>query len=268
MPALRFGSIELPLRPETVRVTPIEVGDTSRAVDGSIRTSRRAVKRQWALETAWLSQDDAAAWRGLLMGRGHYFPFDSSTASAGGLTPSASALATISTSTKRAGAGSLELGATTGSCTFSGALGATYSLGYWRYNGTVWEHWGMRSDGARFYLGARNDSAAMNGLDTTVIAAGSYRFIVGASAVRNIDDAWCVPYIVPASWLASIAVNPTVAHPFGPWLSISGDIVSGSTLDAPATVGTQVTGVKFGQGSVGSEYESAMQSLAVTLQEV
>lgn len=60
----------------------------TRAFDGSILTDRRYIKRQWALRTKHVSEMVAEAIKGVALGHGHNWNFDSDAYSYKGLAPS------------------------------------------------------------------------------------------------------------------------------------------------------------------------------------
>lgn len=58
------------------RMTPEQLGTASRSHAGSRRGAMRAIKQGWDFETAPMDEDDADTLANVLLGRWHYFPFE------------------------------------------------------------------------------------------------------------------------------------------------------------------------------------------------
>lgn len=74
---------------------PRELGDSGRLASGAYRKEVRSSKRSWRLQLRPVTPDDGVGLIRILLGRGHGFPFDANTQSAGGLAALGSPIATL-----------------------------------------------------------------------------------------------------------------------------------------------------------------------------
>lgn len=149
MPALKICGVTVPLAVRATRKRPIEVADWDRAFDGTPRGVIRTSKRSFEGSLVYKSQSDAYAFEQLIKGEGHALSFDSDLYTSKGLAPSASTLATVSTTQKRHGAKGLYLQGTAGTATVTWptAYLTDWTIILWHYDwdGASFEHWIFRS---------------------------------------------------------------------------------------------------------------------------
>lgn len=133
-------------RVESASMEPVEIGDRQRAISGAMRSTIRAVKREWSCESVPMVAAEARALSGLLRGDGHYWPLDADGYSSKGLGPALGSAAYGATSpAPQWGAGRA---AVADYVIWSAPFGASYSrdvdgwgwLGF-HWSGAAWEHW-------------------------------------------------------------------------------------------------------------------------------
>lgn len=204
-----------------------DIGDRTEATDGSTRVTRAARKNDLAFSSVPLTGADAHAWKCLLTGEGEAWSFDSSLYGSKGTGPSAAVNTSQSAGAAKYGAGKLEVGATTGTITYSSVTlngwgGSTaWTVMVWRYEGAAWVHYVVRSDGAKWVDGARNDAAS-----TTWLTVGSDVTIANATGSPVLyDELVVLPFAVPANWPAQV-VAAAVAYGALPFLLATGDLVA------------------------------------------
>lgn len=259
MAVLTINAVTLDLGAEPTR-RAIEIGENSRAFDGSLRKHRQALKRAYELETGWLSASEARAWEGLINGESQHWGFETSLYSGSGLGPSASSGATQQTSTPKFGTGRLQLAATTGTITYPAVLGSTWTIGGWRStnSGTTWTHYLIRSDGAKWVNGTRSDATSTPWF---TVSSGSFVISNVTGSAVHFDDCYCMPFLVPEAWGPMLGAATTV---FGdsPKLTVGGDLV----LLAPITAICTAMQSKQSTGVLSSTFE-VVHALTFTLEE-
>lgn len=160
MAFLTANGFDLPVAHDSARrAAPEEIGSDERMADGSLYSHRRAKKRRLEFELVWMHEaEKLEAYEGLLRGDGHVWSFDSSLYSSKGLGPSPGY-----------GASRVEVGGkfasyldVSSSIQFLAALGSRWTLLLWKraQDGSTWERFAIRSDGAKWKDGTRNDALA------------------------------------------------------------------------------------------------------------
>jgi hypothetical protein len=94
---LTLNGMTVPVKPGTVQRDHEELGTRRRAFDGTLRSTRRALKQVWQMVTTPQSSSFAKALRGMLLGRGHNWPFDDDLYSGKGLAPNGNEVYTLRT---------------------------------------------------------------------------------------------------------------------------------------------------------------------------
>ncbi len=84
MTYLKLNNITIPVA-KGGEVEPQEIGSKKRAFDGTLSADRRDIKRMWKYETKPLTASLARTLRGLVMGEGHYWSYNSDLYSDKGL---------------------------------------------------------------------------------------------------------------------------------------------------------------------------------------
>lgn len=252
MAFLTLNEIEIPVLDGAASRQRVLIGEKARALDGTLRSSVVARKEQWTVRTPPVTPDLAAAIVGLVEGQGHSFPFDTDLYSAGkGLPVHSSALAVISASSPKFGAGCLSLAAD-GYVTYRTALGGEWTVGVWRDGGGGWTHWLVTSKGAVYQDGS-HAGPAPSWLE--VDALGNVTIVDSLGA--RYDDLVCLPYVVPTSW-AEVWGTATEAFSALPRLRLSGGIVRGAVY--------QVEGTLAGEPFVQAQLDGAWRSNAVEVE--
>jgi hypothetical protein len=216
-----------------------DVGEVAPAADGSLRITRQTRKRDQNFKTVPLSHADAYAWEALFIGEGELWTFDSAAGTGApgvygskGSPPVSLVGVTISTAaTPKFGNGKLQL-ATGNSFTINGSttniFGGTseWTVLVWRStDGSTWTHYIVRSDGAKWVSGVRNDAAS-----TTFISAGSGNaaLVNSEGANRFYDDLIILPFKILDSWAPTLGTMAASYCP-PPYLDLSGDLVPEQT---------------------------------------
>lgn len=193
---------------------PRDVGYQGEASDGSFVLTRRDTKRDFKFTTRPLSGVAAIAWESLLRGEGHVWSFDVSAYSSKGLAPTVSDGTLVSSSPPpKFGAKCYQL--TTDAEARFGSLVAPWTAAVWyRDEGAMvpaWHHIVVRSDGAKWADGVRDDGAGAAGID---FSGGDAHFIGGDPGPLSIDDLILCPYLWADDWArqvfeAGVAFGPT-----------------------------------------------------------
>jgi hypothetical protein len=219
MSFLTLNGIAAPALVEGSKKTTIEIADRGTAFSGAPYVSLRRRKNLYSVRLGPLSQSDADAWAGLVAGDGHHWTFDADLYADDGLTYSTLANAAVSSTHTKFGAKSLKLTATTGTITFPTALVEPWTVMVWQYK-VAW-HWVVvRSDVA----GGWTDGVYNAGTSTSWLSvAGSTVLSEPIGLDTWYDDLIILPYLVPASWIASL-YSAAVVWPTG--LVATGDMIS------------------------------------------
>lgn len=229
---LRLNGITVPVASDSADVTPEDIGSTVRASDGTPLFNRRAVKHKWAGKTVITTAAEALAWLRLVTGKGHVLNWESNNHyTSKGLAPAViGANFTIVAAGAKYGSYRANSASAAGNIGYWNVFGSTspWTVALWKQNVTagegIYTHVVVRSDGAKWSNGARND-----GLGTPYLLVSAGQMILGQAA-NNIyfDDVVALPYLVPTDW-------PTQMHAFGsafgalPRLTADGLFIEGNT---------------------------------------
>lgn len=206
-----------------------DIGDDAVASDGTTRVTRQTSKVDLSFTSTQLTNGDAFAWQSLICGEGEVFPFDASLYGSKGLGPSASTAATLVSSHPKFGAKNLQLGATTGTITFSAAalnIFAAYvghTVMVWRYESAAWHHYVVRSDGTIWKDGSTAGSPTATWL-TVNTTTGDVTIANTSGSAVEYDDLVVLPFQVLDAWPGTFAAA-TRAFPGLPMVELSGDLV-------------------------------------------
>lgn len=204
-----------------------DIGNEAQATNGSMRVTIVARKKDMKFRTIPLSEEDAEAWDSLISGEGEVWSFDSHLYGSKGLGPSANVGCTVTAGSAKFGAAKLNVQATTGSITFTAAAFNSYgrasiwTVMAWRSinGGTTWTHYAIRSDGAKWVNGVRDDAANTSFIS---VSNGAVTISNTDGTARQYDDLVVLPYLIHTSWpaqLQSAAFSPL------PFLNLDGDMV-------------------------------------------
>ncbi len=214
---------------EDGKVEARDIGEVGIAVNGLTQVTRSARKLDHSFKTVPVTLPEAHAWRMFLTGEGEAWSFDSSLYGSKGSGPTSSALATISAGSAKFGASKLSLGATTGSIAFNGAAAnefgssTLWTVGVWRYESGVWNHYIVRSDGAKWVNGVRNDLASTAWL---IVSTGNVVLSNSGIGVATFyDDLVVLPFAILTAWAPQWYAS-TLPWSSSPFLTLAGDIVT------------------------------------------
>lgn len=164
------------------------VGELDSRYNNRPSRARRALKKNWSFTTPKMAQDCADTLEALLKGVGHYYPFDADTWSDSGYPTVGSSFVHQTGGGAHRGAGYLQIN---GSTTFPVDLpDAKWTVMVWRRDGGGWEQYIVRSDGAKFLDGIRNDA-----LSTTWLTVTLNSVVINDSAV-DYDELTIYPAVM------------------------------------------------------------------------
>lgn len=264
MPGLSINGVPVDVMDGSVQVAVEEIGEKTRAFDGTMRSSRKATKRVITFDAPLYVPSDAEAIRQLVLGTGHAWSFEGQHLySSKGKAPSGV------TGAPTYGAGKFGSYAVQ----TSNVIGVKYAIGSaaftamaWHHDGAAWHHYINCSDGTGGTDGVAG-AAATNPtkgftLGATDVLLGSY---AGAAAgTYKTDDLVILPFVIPVAWVAAYYAA-AVAHGDLPALAVSGDVLT--NIGALSMVG-EVGDTAYTQGYVGGAWYDNLQTISVTLSEV
>lgn len=259
MPALVINGLTVSIAVESLSRSVEEVGERTRAFDGTAVLNRRWTKRVLEFELPVASQVDQLAWMALLRGEGQVWSFDSTLYSAKGL-PVSGATATVGNTSPAAkfGGGRLSTGASTvGAAT---KLGPVWTVVLWYWNGAAWVHYVINSSGQKWVGGVRNDAASTTWL--TVSASGDLTF----AASSFFDDVVALPVVLPTAWPPLLFATGRAFPPL-PRMEAYGDLFPGSSASAPVYVRGEVSSLSYAPAWLGGVWTPMAGTLAVTIRE-
>lgn len=262
MPFLTVNGLTLSVADGSAKESFEEIGDTSRAFDGTLRRSRLTRKRILSVDTAPMLATDAYAWEQLLAGEGHTWSFNTSLYSSKGLGPNASTGLTVNATAPQFGAGMMRVAAagTPNTAVFATGLGSVWTVAVWvSVAAGPWGHFVVRSDGAKWVNGVRNDGAAT----AFLVVSGSVTLSGHTTDTVDYDDLVVLPYAVPDAWPETWGVA-TSAFSALPALTLGGDVVPEGTRTVMGSV--EVSDV--GQMTLGGSWRDNARVIAVTFSEV
>lgn len=201
---LRLNGIVVPVSITTSPgLVPETIGKMRRSANGTANASRRLIKGGWKFTTAIRTAAEALAFRELLAGEGHVLSFDNQNFyTSQGMAPAAigSGWAFSASGPKY---GSHCATSTTHNSSWAFFEPASpFSLGWWLWETSLWNHYFYRSDGAGWVNGVDGFAIGdMHGLVT--VTAGVANFGVG-SGTSKWDNIVALPYLVPDAWPGQI----------------------------------------------------------------
>lgn len=203
---LRLNGIAVPVAVDSAELGQDEPGQGGRSDDGSPIFNRRWTKRVWSVRTTLRTSAEALAWRDLVTGKGHVLNWEDSVhyASSGLAPSSVQADFTISAvnpkyGTKRAASAATATNKASWPM-FTSSSPWTVCLWDTTDGGATWHHYVVRSDGAKWVDGVRNDAAS-----TTFLAVAAGVVTLGVTSVAHgFDDVVGFPQLMPTDWPAQI----------------------------------------------------------------
>jgi len=237
--ALALNGISVPVADGSAKVKPDIIGDTVRAVDGSLVRDWRTTKLTWELEMVLSSGSDANAFRDLLLGKHDNWSLEAASLySAKGypLTLSGGSVATnaqqkfgsYSVSAPNAASGCVKIG--------DGATGYDYStrpwsVCWWQRGASSWFPYVMRSDGSNWAGGTPTGAI-------TYWASSAYQlaYTQANGFTCYLDDITVFPFLVPSTWPALLAAATL------PWSTSPSLRATGLLIEDNAAAGVTVSG--------------------------
>ncbi len=207
-------------------------GELSPAWSNRPLRRRQALAKKLSFTTVPLDADDATTLEGLLEGRGHYWPFNFSLHSSAGLGPEAGySAANIGFSETTNGPASLALQMNTGSMVFDTQLPDDWTISYMTSTSATsgWSHRVIRSDGAKWLDGVRNDALV---LDEVYVSSSAT--VLFSSSPRYFAQLVVLPFGASDSFISSLRPGASKFSSL-PRLDIGGDINGGKTIEMMGT---------------------------------
>lgn len=215
MSFLIINGLEVPCAVDGAAMRKVEqIGQSQRAVDGTLRIHRRVLKNTWSLETTLLDPLQGDAFRRLILGEGHSWTFDDTTKglySSKGLGPSASSGASVTAGSAFLGAGKLQQTATTGTITYPALpllSGQAWTVMVARHIGVSWTHYIVTSTSKaanEAWVDGVYGSNATAWL-TVNTAAGTVKLDAQSGATTLYDELIILPFRIPQD--AEAAASP------------------------------------------------------------
>lgn len=264
---LRVNGIPISVADGSAAGAPEVIGRAARGLNGSLVAERRRVKRRWDFATPPLDPVEALAIEGLLLGRGWTFDFETGTG-----TYAANGGATIATGSRSAvqkkfGTYSWAMGASSVAKILFGsfdpaAAGQAWTVAFWWWNGTTWQHIIETSEAERFVNGV-----SQGALSAIFVSESATELDITNpdAATRYVDDLWVSPYLWPSTWPAAV-YGYASATAAAPRLTADGLLI-GNGGPAAAVLG-DVSGSRQVQGYLGAVWTPNLTTLSASLAEV
>lgn len=263
MPLIALNGIEVPVLVGSFsKGDPEVIGERTRSLSGTMRTTHVATKRRWSASLSHRSTAEADAWRRLLLFDWDVVSFDSTLYSAKGSGPSASAgTPAVSTTRAKFGARSLAVSDVNGASYRLAAVNPTYTIMVWRWDGAAWDHHVITSAGDEYLNGVAGTFAAP-GLAQTggEVSLGSLSGTAATATTYYFDDLVLLPFAVPSEWVADIYAAGAAFT--GPALTATGDGIEGAPRYVVPQVGQTSTVGAWVDGTF-----QAVEVLSVELEE-
>lgn len=258
MAFLTLNDVEVPVLDGTASIETNEIGERVRVFDGQLFVSRQTTKERFDFEATPQLAATALAYRGLVLGLGHRWSFDSVFYSSKGLGPNAGFGATLDAGSAKYGAKGLTVSAASTIVYATGFTGDWTSI-IWFKNAGVWEHWIFLSDGTKYKNGVLDVGATA----WHSMSAGSLTLTTGIY-----DDLAILPYKIPTTWITSLYTRATTkAFTELPALEAGGDVIRGGA--ATVSVAGQAGQLKLKQGVLsGQTFKSNLHCFSFGLDEI
>lgn len=263
MAFLRLNGITIPCRLGSPAPELEVVGETSRAIDASLVTERRAVKGVWGFETTAQAPATALAIRDLLAGRAHSWSFDSHLYSSKGTPVTGSVGLAVSAVEKKYGAKSLSVPASGyAEATGMGWDFATlpWSASFWWWDGAAWKHV-VETSANKKYL----DGVDVGARTFVTTATNTLRITNPDASVRYCDDLWVCFWVWPATWPAAVCALGSAVAAAG-LLKADGDLIENN--GRVVTVQPEALAMRVSPGTVSGTRYSNLHTVAGRLVEV
>lgn len=257
---LTLNGIPVPVLDGSASLSVDELGDDSRALDGTLLLNRRNLKTSLEVDVVHQDAATALAFRDLILGRGNVWSFDTSLYSAKGVPAAGSGV--VDTAQKKFGAASLRLGSASAEVFADGPdyTAQPWSCSFWLYDGVSWTHYVENSLNAQYVNGVFTGTRQFVSQSSTSVIVTN---IAGAN--RWFDDVWLCPYLWPSTWPAKVfALNAAVG-------AAARVRAAGLALNANSgflTMKGSVKGMKLEQGFVSGVLAPNLHVVSASLKEV
>lgn len=228
MPFLRINGWRVPVRDRSSTRESATVGAIVDTMRGSSKDKRARIQHPRSFTAPCLSREEADTIIGFMSGpsKGHRWLFDADLWSADGVGPELGFTAVIAAGGRFGG-----FHATITEIVFAPdePLGPLWTVIVYRRPVATWIHYAIRSDGAVFVDGVRDDAADVTWLQVTDGAVG----ITGAP--DDFDDLVILHFEVCDRFIAdSHTWQEAESRPFSalPILEVDGDVIDGRRLEA------------------------------------
>lgn len=212
MASLKILGWEIPAVSIVRRNPP--VGERSPTLLGGLRNRKMAHRIELDITTAAMTSEDAECLLGLLSGNNHVFPFNADLWSTIGLPPVTGWTASISATQSKFGGYSASITSITWPVAFVESPGV-WTVLVSRWNGSSWDDYVVRSDGAKWINGVRNDATSTTWL-TFNTGAGTGAIALTGSPTYY-DEVCFFPFMVSTTFATSVyAFRATTAMPTTP----------------------------------------------------
>lgn len=252
-----------------------EIGDTAQSAVGFSRITRQSRKYDLTMRTVPLSGSDANVIEQFVCGIGQGWNFEGNPTrglySSKGLGPEAGYSASIVSSgggaTPRFDDCVLRLAASSGGATYHalptmvGTSVPTWTFMIWRFEPvSTWHHYLVRSDGAKWKDGVRDDS-----IDTSAWLftdnPGYINLLNTDGSPQDYDEMLIYPFVVLNEWVPAFAAG--TARAFLPYVSLQGDLIRELPADLKRSALGTCTDVVFKSSTLGDD----TRTLAITLKQ-
>jgi hypothetical protein len=230
----------IPIKDKGGRQQKLLNGNLAPAWTGRPNRQEKSIPSDWGMDSLFLSPENANTLEAILTGVPFHFPLDFDFWSDGGLSPQAGfgAFSFVNDGNQKVGRGYFDL--TGGVITWSPELGEDWTVMVWLGTGSppAWKNYVVRSDGAKWVDGVRND---LTGTAWLTVADG----LVELDGGNKYDDLWIFPFSISDDfraqfWLWTFSTGLQFNCPFDKTYL---DVFRGKS---PAVIGTTFTGGKFG----------------------
>lgn len=260
-----LGTWTIPIEADSVDRTLVRAGERAGRVEGGQEDRSRGQGVEISATSGVLSGEDADALEGLLLGLAHVFPFDAHFFSKAGLAPLATSGATISAVQSKWGGFSASITLLQWAVAFVIAPGV-WTVALWRWSGAAWVHYVVRSDGAKWVDGVRNDAAV-----TTFLTFDTALGVISLSGSPHFfDDAVFFPFKLSTAAVATVrAAMVAGAFPHPGALSYDGTIFQNSEVKVMRASGVENVEAPHSNTSSGSQaWDRRGARISFTLREV
>jgi hypothetical protein len=232
MPFLSVNGWTVTAENESPNESHIYHGEIGRSWSNRPNRARRSIPREWSLKSLCRTIGDADTLEALIEGRGHHFSFDFDAFSDSGLGPTAGSTYTIEEDSPVHGLGRLDIISPFTVTWDAELISGRYTIMYWRTILATPVHVTVRSDGAKWEDGVRDDSLSTTEL---LVTGGAVQLAVG-----DYDDLVILPVAASEDFIEqTYTFMAAQAYSRLPRLIVDGDITSNVQLECLGKIETE-----------------------------